>query len=286
MARAKKQLIQISKQKDEVIKLIKKQYAKLEDPERIDKIQDVEAYLGALERNYSVIPVMIANAEKGGLEMLQGIEEIGFQVANLPNNIYEETGININKYNPMWNMAGKYLVEAWGQSRDEANKNIEEYKKQIMGDVAENLRMDDIQSADQWGRYLMQTIGSVAPQMGLMVTTGVAGVYLVTAGAGGGKFRQYQSEMNDNKKQIEAWQKSKPKKQEGDTDEFYQDQLRIWNEKKPGEINYSIGEMWGGALVSMGAEYAGSRLIAMPMINRAKAFTGFWCKGWFHKCFC
>ena len=285
VARAKKQLIQLDKQRKEVVELIKKQYAKLEDPERIDEIQDVDAYLGALERNYSLIPNMIAQAEKGGLEMLQGIEEIGFQVANLPNNIYEETGININKYSPMFNMAGKYLVNAWGQSRDKANKNIEEYKKQIMGDVAENLRMDDIRSADQWGRYLMQTIGSVAPQMGLMVTTGAAGVYLVTAGAGGGKFRQYQGEMDANKKEIEAWQKSKPKKQEGDTDEFYQDQLRIWNEKKPGEINYSIGEMWGGALVSMGAEYAGSKLIAMPMINRAKAFTGFGVKAGFTSAF-
>ena len=104
-------------------------------------------------------------------------------------------------------------------------------------------------------------------------------------GAGGGKFRQYQSEMNDNKKQIEDWELSKPKKQEGDTDEFYQDQLRIWNEKKPGKIKYNAMEMWGGALVSMGAEYAGSRLIAMPMINRAKAFTGFGVKAGFTSAF-
>lgn len=65
---------------------------------------------------------MINNAENSAIDMAQGIEEMAFQVANLPNNIYKETGVNINKYNPMWNMAGKYLVNAWGESREGANK--------------------------------------------------------------------------------------------------------------------------------------------------------------------
>ena len=290
VAAANKKLLQLSKQRNEVITLIKNQYAKLEDPERIDKVEDIEGYLGALERNYGVIPIMINNAENSGIDMAQGIEELAFQVANLPNVIEDLTadedgkgGVQINKYNPLWNMGGKYLVNAWGESREGANKKIDEYKKALMGDVAENLSMDDIQSGNQWGRYLAQTVGAVAPQMATLVATGGAGVYLVTATAGGGRFRQYQSEMDANKKEIEAWKKLEPKKQEGETDEFYEDQLRIWNEKKPGEINYNAMEMWGGALVSMGSEFAGSKLIAMPMINRAKAFKGIGIKAGFTK---
>ena len=283
VAAANKKLLQLNKQRNEVITLIKNQYAKLEDPERIDKVEDIEGYLGALERNYGVIPIMINNAENSGIDMAQGIEELAFQVANLPNVIEEEAGLDINKYNPLWNMGGKYLVNAWGESREGANKKIDEYKKALMGDVAENLSMDDIQSGNQWGRYLAQTVGAVAPQMATLVATGGAGVYLVTATAGGGRFRQYQSEMDANKKEIEAWKKLEPKKQEGETDEFHEDQLRIWNEKKPGEINYNAMEMWGGALVSMGSEFAGSKLIAMPMINRAKAFKGIGIKAGFTK---
>ena len=290
VAAANKKLIQINEQRNQVVDLIKAQYAKLEDPERIDKIEDTEGYLNVLERNYGLMPVMINNATNSGIDMAQGIEELAFQVANLPNVIEEETadkdgkgGIEINKYNPLWQLGGKYLVNAWGDSREGATKKIEEYKKSLMGDIGESLSMDDLQSGSQFGRYLFQTVGGIAPQMATMVATGGAGVYLVTATAGGGRFRQYQAEMDASKKDTEAWKKLEPKKQEGETDEFHEDQLRIWNEKKPNEINYNASQMWGGALVSMGAEFAGSKFIALPMINRAKAFTGIGIKAGFTK---
>ena len=82
---------------------------------------------------------------------------------------------------------GKYLVNAWGESREGANKKIDEYKEALMGDVAENLSMDDIQSGKpSMGKIpLMQTVGFCCPstngQRWLLLV--VAGVYLVTAGS-------------------------------------------------------------------------------------------------------
>jgi hypothetical protein len=104
-------------------------------------------------------------------------------------------------------------------------------------------------------------------------------VAIVTAQAGGQKFKQYEQEMLQSQKELAAWNKPetegglKPVKKPSETKESYAYRLEVWESKKPEEINYNLTQMWGGALTMMGAEAVMGRVISLPMINRAKAFT-------------
>ena len=281
VASANKTLKQLSAQRNKMFELLKGKYKELDDS--IENSEDVGEYINKLERNHSLIPILINNAENSAIDMGQGIETLAFKVANLPNDIEKLTGVDTQMFNPVWQMGGKYLVNGWGEKRGDVHKKIDKYKEMLMGDISEGLSIEDLETGADWGKYLMATTGSLVPQMATMVATGGAGVYLVTATAGGGKFRQYESEIEGSKKEHAAWLKQEPKKEEGDSEEYYQDKIRRWNESEPAKIDYNAAEMWGGALTSMGAEFVGGKLIAMPMINRAKAFKGLGVKAGFTK---
>ena len=281
VANANKALENIHAQRNQIFDLLKEKNKEFNSS--IEEKGDAEAYIGKLERNYSLIPILINNAENSALDMFQGVEKLTFEVANLPNVIEEATGINFGAFNPVWQLAGKYIVNGWKEKRKDVNAKIDAYQEQLMSDIAESMSIDDLETGADWGRYLFATTGAIAPQLAVMVGTGGYGVGIVTAQAGGNKFNQYEAEMEQSKKAIAEWEKQKPKKQEGDSEEFYQDQLRQWQEAKPEEIHYNALQMWGGAMTSMGAEFAGSRLIALPMINRAKAYRGFGVKPGFTK---
>ena len=281
VASANKTLKQLSAQRNKMFELLKGKYKELDDS--IENSEDVGEYINKLERNHSLIPILINNAENSAIDMGQGIETLAFKVANLPNDIEKLTGVDTQMFNPVWQMGGKYLVNGWGEKRGDVHKKIDKYKEMLMGDISEGLSIEDLETGADWGKYLMATTGSLVPQMATMVATGGAGVYLVTATAGGGKLRQYESEMEGSKKEHAAWVKQKPNKQEGDSEEYYQDRIRRWKESEPAKIDYNAAEMWGGALTSMGAEFVGGKLIAMPMINRAKAFKGLGVKAGFTK---
>ena len=281
VANANKALKNIQKQRNQIFDLLKEKNKEFDAS--IEEKEDASAYIGKLERNYSLIPILINNAENSAIDMAQGIETLAFEVANLPNTIEEATGVDFQAFNPMWQLAGKYIVNGWKEKREDVNAKVDAYQEELMSDIAESMSIDDLETGADWGRYLFATAGAIAPQMAVMVGTGGYGVWAVTAQAGGSRFNQYRTEMKQNEKAFADWEKQKPKKQEGDSDEFYQDKLRQWQEAKPEKIHYNALQMWGGAMVSMGAEFAGSRLIALPMINRAKAFKGLGVKPGFTK---
>ncbi len=294
VANANKALQNINKQRQEVFKVVKEQYKLLDAS--IEERSDIEGYLGKLERNYSVIPIMLNNAENSGIEMGQGVETLLFNVANLPNDLEESTGISASVFNPLWELGAKYVVNGWGVARDKANEKINEYQDGIMADIAEPMTFDELVTGGDWGRYLFATAGAIAPQMTVMTLTGgYAGLGTVVASAGGGKINMYEDEMKQSKKAVSEWEERGKKikkkelpedatQEEKDKEEaFYQDQIKQWEESKPEEIHYNKWQMWGGALTTMGAEFAGGKLIALPMINRAKAFKGFGVKPGFTK---
>ena len=64
-----------------------------------------------------------------------------------------------------------------------------------MDGVADSMSIEDIRDADDFGRYLFATTGAIAPQIGVMVATGGFGVGIVTAQAGGQKFKQYEQDI-------------------------------------------------------------------------------------------
>ena len=285
VANANKALQNINKQRQEVFKVVKEQYKLLDAS--IEERSDIEGYLGKLEKNYSVVPIMINNAENSAIEMGQGVETLLFNVANLPNDLEELTGVSASVFNPVWELGAKYAVNGWGVARDKVNENINEYQKGIMADIADPMTFDDLETGGDWGRYLFATAGAIAPQMAVMVGTGgYAGLGTVVASAGGGKINMYEDEMKQSKKAVSDWEERGKKikrielpedatQEEKDKEEaFYQDQIKQWEESKPEEIHYNKWQMWGGALTTMGAEFAGGKLIALPMINRAKAFKG------------
>jgi len=293
VANANKALKNIQKQRNQIFDLLKEKNKEFDAS--IEEKEDASAYIGKLERNYSLIPILINNAENSAIDMAQGIETLAFEVANLPNTIEEATGVDFQAFNPMWQLAGKYIVNGWKEKREDVNTKIDAYQEELMSDIAESMSIDDLETGADWGRYLFATAGAIAPQMAVMVGTGGYGVYAVTAQAGGSRFNQYRSEMKQNEKALADWEERGKKikkkelpedatQEEKDKEEaFYQDQLRQWRESKPEKIHYNALQMWGGAMVSMGAEFAGSRLIALPMINRAKAFKGLGVKPGFTK---
>jgi len=311
IVKANKALQQINNQKNQIFDLIKSKYDELD--KTLEDSKDASAAINDLERNYSVIPIMIHNAENSAIDMGQGIETLAFKIANLPNDIGLEIDKNLSKkaydkthgdgawdklspedkkkntksnvgskigetysaFNPFWQFGGKYALEAWSDSREEAHAALDKYQVGLMNGVAESMTMDELKDASDWGRYIFATAGAIAPQMGVIVATGGYGVGIVTAQAGGSRFLQYENEMKQNAKERELHEKNKPVKRENETDEAFKFRLGEWEKSRPAAIDYNLAQMWGGAMVSMGAEYIGGRYIDLPMLNRAKAFKGF-----------
>ena len=319
IVKANKALQQINNQKNKIFDLIKSKYDELD--KTLEDSKDAGAAINDLERNYSVIPIMIHNAENSAIDMGQGIETLAFKIANLPNDIGLEIDKNLSKkaydkthgdgawdklspedkkkntkssvgskmaetysaFNPFWQFGGKYALEAWTDSREEAHAAIDKYQEGLMNGIAESMTIDELKDADDWGRYIFATAGAIAPQMGVIVATGGYGVGIVTAQAGGSRFLQYENEMKQNAKEREIHEKNKPVKRKGETDEAFNFRLGEWEKSRPAVIDYSLAQMWGGSMVSMGAEYVGSRYIGLPMVNRAKAFKGYGVKVGFNK---
>ncbi len=322
VAAADKQLKIINQQRNDIYKAMKAKAAEYD--QTIEEMEDVQGFVGKLERNYNLMPVLVNNTINSAIDLGQGIEELAFRVANLPNELISEFGKmsakgafidkngveawdklsqeekdKINKegstkfesvgkkfFPAYYNLGASYLVNGWSIGRDKANAYLDEYSNELMGDIAEPISIGDIETGDQWGRYFFQTTGQILPQMTTMVALGgYPGIFAVTAMAGGNRLKGYNDEMTASRKAYDDWLASKPVKQEGQSDDGYADQLKRWQDKNPGVLDYSMAQMWGGAGLSMGAEFAGSRLIALPMINRAKAFGSTQVKAGFNAAF-
>jgi hypothetical protein len=76
------------------------------------------------------------------------------------------------------------------------------------------------------------------------------GLALVTASAGGSKFREYQKEMDASQK-------------------AYDDFIAAGGDPAdaPEVVNYSKVQMWGGAMLNMGLEFGMGRLISLPLAS-------------------
>ena len=281
--KANRQLAAINQTHNQIIDLQKKKYKELDD--LLVENKNADELINDLSRNYNLLPIMIDNTVNSFTEMGQGVEEIIYRVATAPREIVAalDEKFDTKKFSAfdnVWNYSRNLILDTWSKKRDVANKNVDKFQKDLMDGVADSMSIEDIRDADDFGRYLFATTGAIIPQIGVMVATGGFGVGIVTAQAGGQKFKQYEQEMLESKKAFDAWNRpetekggSKPVKKPGETDEYYAYRLEVWKSKKPEEINYNLTQMWGGALTMMGAEAVMGRLISLPMINRAKAFT-------------
>jgi hypothetical protein len=120
----------------------------------------------------------------------------------------------------------------------------------LRGTVAEAKSIEDVSSFGDFITWGSATTGSLIPQVAAMTMAPYTGLALVTASAGGSKFREYQKEMDASQK-------------------AYNDFIAAGGDPAdaPEVVNYSKVQMWGGAMLNMGLEFGMGRLISLPLAS-------------------
>ena len=294
LAEANKELKNINKLRNQTFDLMRTKYDEL--AVNMEKSKDIAADINLLERNFNVIPLITNNIENSSIEMLQGIEEIVFQAVNLPNNLPPDAKQAFQLFNPAWSIMNNLgIIGNWGDYRKDYNKRIDKYQEEMMSGVAEMGTLDDIENMDDFGRYYASMLGSVLPQVGVMMGTAAYGLGAVVLSSGGSKWKEMENEMLASKDAHKLWEQRKPKKGKLESEEDYKKRLATWTDTEPAVINYNMAQMWGGALTNMAIEGTAGYFISLPLsqgksfmkplLDRVKAFNSPAVKNGFSKQF-
>ena len=237
----RKQLANINKQIEGIQGLLEEKYNEFN--EELKENPDGALFLDKLKRNYGVAPIIVNNMKASTFEMGLGVEELAYQAYNL----FSST----DSPNVEGVVQAVAQVTPFEEHRKKAIALTDKYIEEgLRGTVAEAKSIEDVSSFGDFITWGSATTGSLIPQVAAMTIAPYTGLALVTASAGGGKFREYQKEMDASQK-------------------AYDDFIAAGGDPAdaPEVVNYSKVQMWGGAMLNMGLEFGMGRLISLPLAS-------------------
>lgn len=236
-----KQLANVNKQVEGIQGLLEEKYNEFN--EELKENPDGALFLDKLKRNYGVAPILVNNMKASTIEMGLGVEELAYQAYDL----FSST----DSTNVEGIVQAVAQVTPFEEHRKKAIELTDKYIEEgLKGTVAEAKSIEDVSSFGDFITWGSATTGSLIPQVTAMTMAPYTGLALVTASAGGGKFREYGKEMDASQKAYDDFIASG-----GDPADA------------PEVINYSKVQMWGGAMLNMGLEFGMGRLISLPLAS-------------------